>query len=55
VITDFREYEEHHADLKEYLTRHCQVVAEEREYRIYDACDTSSSRNERSSVGEVGR
>jgi Dolichyl-phosphate-mannose-protein mannosyltransferase len=37
VITDFGEFREHHADLKEYLTRHLSLVAQSSQYLIYDS------------------
>lgn len=38
VITDFAEFDEHHTDLKEYLVGNCSLVAESRQYLIYEAC-----------------
>jgi hypothetical protein len=37
VITDFKEFSDHHADLKEYLARNCSLVAESEQYLIYSA------------------
>jgi hypothetical protein len=38
VITDFREFERHHDDLRAYLTGNCQRVAENDRYIIYRSC-----------------
>jgi 4-amino-4-deoxy-L-arabinose transferase-like glycosyltransferase len=38
VITDFREFERHHDDLRAYLTGNCQRVAENDRYIIYGSC-----------------
>jgi hypothetical protein len=38
VITAFQEFERHHADLREYLVRHCVAAAKTPEYLVYTAC-----------------
>jgi len=38
VITDFNEFENNHADLKEYLANRCSLVAKHDQYLIYNAC-----------------
>lgn len=35
VITDFKEFDNHHADLKEYLARNCGLIAQTDRYLIY--------------------
>jgi hypothetical protein len=42
VITDFREYETNHADLRAFLETRCSPVAVAEAYRIYGGCDVSS-------------
>ncbi len=36
VITNFREYEAHHADLRDFLTNNCRLVAQTDDYLIYE-------------------
>jgi hypothetical protein len=36
VITDFKEFQTHHADLREFLVVHCTPVAKSDQYLIYD-------------------
>ncbi|HSJ64598.1 MAG TPA: glycosyltransferase family 39 protein [Gemmatimonadaceae bacterium] len=43
VITDFREYETHHADLRAFLEARCSPVAITDTYRIYGECDVSGA------------
>ncbi len=40
VITQFREYEAHHADLREFLLNHCRLAVQSDDYLIYaiEAC-----------------
>ena len=38
IITDFNEFENHHADLKTYLADNCPLIAKDKEYLIYSAC-----------------
>jgi hypothetical protein len=38
IITQFGEFDKYHADLKEYLTSNCSLIAESRQYLIYGAC-----------------
>lgn len=38
IVTNFREYNTHHADLKEYLEQNCSELAERDEYLIYSNC-----------------
>jgi hypothetical protein len=38
IITHFNELNRHHADLKEYLSNNCPLVAESDQYLIYGAC-----------------
>jgi hypothetical protein len=38
VITDFREFDGNHADLKDFLLRRCALVADTSEYLIYNSC-----------------
>jgi 4-amino-4-deoxy-L-arabinose transferase-like glycosyltransferase len=41
VITDFKEFSSHHADLKEYLTKTCLPLAETPLYLIYHSCKSA--------------
>lgn len=43
VITDFREYETNHADLRAFLETRCSPVAIADAYRIYGGCDLRGS------------
>ena len=38
VITDFKEFNRHHADLKKYLINHCSLLVENDKYIIYSVC-----------------
>jgi hypothetical protein len=39
VITDFREFDRNHADLKAYLTERCSLMAADPEYLVYNSCE----------------
>jgi 4-amino-4-deoxy-L-arabinose transferase-like glycosyltransferase len=49
VITDFDFYNTYHADLKEYLTQNCSVLAETPQYVIYHSCQSTGAQ-----VGHLG-
>jgi 4-amino-4-deoxy-L-arabinose transferase-like glycosyltransferase len=38
IITDFNQFDRYHPDMKEYLSNHCRVVAQSKQYVIYGAC-----------------
>jgi hypothetical protein len=38
IITHFTEFNQHHLDLKEFLSQYCPVVAQNKDYVIYGAC-----------------
>ena len=38
IITDFNQFDRYHPDMKEFLSNHCPVVAQNKEYLIYGAC-----------------
>ena len=38
IITDFNQFDRYHPDMKEYLSNHCPVVAQSKQYLIYGAC-----------------
>ncbi len=38
VVTHFEEFETHHADLKDFLSQNCPLLAESEGYLVYGAC-----------------
>jgi hypothetical protein len=38
IITDFNQFDRYHADMKDFLTHHCPIVAQSKQYLIYGAC-----------------
>jgi hypothetical protein len=38
IITDFRQFERHHSDLKKFLTENCSIIAKTDNYLIYGQC-----------------